>query len=180
MPSVRTAVWSCMRPGRNAPAQGAALLAGDDGGLLGVLLLLARDERAAARFPGTGASDLHFCAVQADSDAAGGGVGEHVGQGAQPDAGLAGHGEPAGGQQRPHLADRTADGGPADPVHHGQSLVRELEPQVNEGDDDPVGERQVMARPGAGRAKPLVAPACEQPVLLSSRPRSGHLLDEPG
>ena len=65
-------------------------------------------------------------------------------------------------------------------VDHGQSLVRELEPQVNEGDDDPVGERQVMGRPGAGRAKPLVAPACEQPVLLSSRPRSGHLLDEPG
>jgi hypothetical protein len=34
--------------------------------------------------------------------------------------------------------------------------VRELEPQVNEGDDDPVGERQVMGRPGAGRAKPRV------------------------
>jgi hypothetical protein len=48
-------------------------------------------------FPGAGPSDLHFGAVQADGDAAGGRVGEQAGQGPQPDAGLSGDGEPAGG-----------------------------------------------------------------------------------
>ena len=66
------------------------------------------------------------------------------------------------------------------PVHHGQSLVRELEPQVNEGDDDPVSERQVMVRPGAGRAQPLMAAALEQPVFPGGGPRHGQFPDQPG
>jgi hypothetical protein len=73
---------------------GAALLAGGDGGLLGVLLFLARDEGAAAGLSGAGPSDLHFGAVQADGDAAGGRVGEQVGQGPQPMPGSPGTANP--------------------------------------------------------------------------------------
>ena len=58
--------------------------------------------------------------------------------------------------------------------------MRELEAQVDEGDDDPVGERQVMIWPGAGRAHPLVLPAAEQPVLLGCGPRRDKLPDQPG
>jgi hypothetical protein len=50
---------------------------------------------------------------------------------------------------------------------------------VNEGDDDPVGEGEVVVRPGAGRAEPLVAPAGEQPVLPGGRPRPGQLPGQP-
>ena len=57
--------------------------------------------------------------------------------------------------------------------------MRELESQVNEGDDNPVGERQAVVRPGAGRTQPRVAPAGEQPVLPGGRPRSGQFLDQP-
>ena len=181
MPSVRRAVWSCMRPGRNAPApQGAALLVGGDGGLLGVLLFLARDEGAAAGLSGTGPSDLHFGAVQADGDAAGGRVGEQVGQGPQPDAGLSGDGEPAGGQQRPDLMNRAGDRGPVHPVQLRQGLMRELKAQVNQGGDNPVGERQAVVRASAGGALALVPAALKQPVFPGGGPRHGQFLDEPG
>ena len=56
--------------------------------------------------------------------------------------------------------------------------MRELEPQVNEGDDDPIGEREAMVRPGAGRAQPLVSPALAQPVFPGSRPGPGQFLDQ--
>ena len=106
------------------------------------------------------------------------GVGVHVGQGAQPQVRTAGHGESAGGQQRPDLPDRAGDGGTVHPVQLGQQLVRKLKPQVNEGDDDPVGKRQVVVRAGARRAHPLVAAALAQPGLLRSRPRSREIRDE--
>jgi hypothetical protein len=75
---------------------------------------------------------------------------------------------------------RAGDRRPVHPVQLGQRLVRELEPQGDEGGDDPVGERQVMVRARAGRAEPLVAPALEQPVFPGSRPRTGQLPDQPG
>jgi hypothetical protein len=46
----------------------------------------------------------------------GGGVGEDVGEGAQPQARAVGDGEPAGGQQRADLADRAGDGGAVHPA----------------------------------------------------------------
>jgi len=163
-----------------AGPQGAAVLVGDDGGLRGVLLFLARDEGAAAGLAGAGAPDLHFGAVQAQGDAAFGGVGEHVGQGLQPDAGLFGHGEPAGGQQRADLPDRPADRGAVHPVQDGKRSVRELKPQVNQGRDDPVGKRQVVAGARAGGPLALVSPPAAQPVLPGSHPGTGELLDELG
>src|SRR3954469_12866746 len=81
------------------------------GGLDRVLFLLPGYERLATGAARTWAADLHFCAVDAQVDPLCIGVGEHVFQGPQPDAGPVGHGEPAGCQQRPHLPDRTRDGG---------------------------------------------------------------------
>jgi hypothetical protein len=170
-----------MRPGaERAGPQGAALLVGGDGGLPGVLLLLARDEGAAAGLSRAGPPDRHFGAVQADGDAAGGSVGEQVGQGPQPDAGLAGDGEPAGGQQRPDLMNRAGDRGPVNPVQPGQRPVRELEPQVNQGGDDPAGERQVVVRAGPGGALALVPAALKQPVFPGGGPPPGQFPDQPG
>ena len=94
--------------------------------------------------------------------------------------GSPGHGEPAGGQQRPDLPDRAGDRGPVNPVQLGQRRVRELEPQVNEGDDDPVGEREVVVRACAGRAQPLVLPALAQPGFPGGGPRRGQLRDQLG
>ena len=110
MPSVRTAVWSCIRPGRNAPAHRVRPSSSVMTVAFFVFCFFLPETNA--RRPGLArarAPDLHFRAVEPQFDAAGGGVGEHVGQGAQPDAGLAGHGEPAGGQQRPDLPDRAGD-----------------------------------------------------------------------
>jgi hypothetical protein len=66
------------------------------------------------------------------------------------------------------------------PVQLGQRRVRELEPQVNKGDDDPVGERQAALWARSGRAQPLMLPAGEQPVFLGGSPRRGQLPDQPG
>jgi hypothetical protein len=49
--------------------------------------------------------------------------------------------------------------------------VRELEPQSDQGDDDPVGAC-------SGGAQPLVSPAGAQPVFPGGRPRPGQLLDQ--
>ena len=109
----------------------------------------------------------------------GGGVGEHVGQGAQPQARAAGHGEPAGREERADLADRPGDGGAVHPVKLRERSVRELEAQVNEGDDDAVGERQVVVRARARCAHALVTSASEQPGFLRGRPGISEPGDEP-
>ena len=56
--------------------------------------------------------------------------------------------------------------------------MRELEAQVNKGDDDPVGERQAVVRARSGRAQPLMTPALTQPGLLGGRPRAREIRDE--
>jgi hypothetical protein len=73
---------------------------------------------------------------------------------------------------------RAGDRGAVDPVQLGQGLVRELKAQVNEGGDDPVGERQVMAGPRSGGALPFVSPSLAQPVFPGGLPRSGELRDQ--
>jgi hypothetical protein len=90
-------------------------------------------------------ADLRLGGVQAQLNAAGVGVGDHVGQGPQAQARLAGDGEAAGGQQRPDLVDGAGDGGAIHPVQHRQGLVRELEAQNHEGHQDPVAEDQPVA-----------------------------------
>jgi hypothetical protein len=57
--------------------------------------------------------------------------------------------------------------------------VRELEPQVNEGDDDPVGEHELVARARSGRAQPAVFPPLAQPGFLGRHPRAGQFRDQP-
>src|SRR5205814_10407374 len=105
---------------------------------------LARDARPPARLVRPRAAYLHFGAVDPEFGAVGGGVGEDVGEGAQPQVRAVRDGEPAGGEQRADLGDRAGDGGAVDPVQLCQGRVGELEAQVNEGDDDAVGERQVV------------------------------------
>jgi hypothetical protein len=68
--------------------------------------------------------------------------------------------------------------GPVHPVQLGQRRVRKLEPQVNEGRDDPVSKRQVAVRAGARSPDALVTPAFAQPVFLGSQPGAGQLADE--
>ena len=58
--------------------------------------------------------------------------------------------------------------------------MRELEPQVNEGGDDTVGERQVVVRAGAGGPLALVSPAAAQPVFPGFHPGAGQLADQLG
>src|SRR6266545_3493108 len=74
MPSVVTAVWSCIRPGSHRPRpQGAALTVGDGGGLDRVLLALAGHKRPPAGPVGPGPADLGLGAVAAQLDPVGGG-----------------------------------------------------------------------------------------------------------
>jgi hypothetical protein len=70
--------------------------------------------------------------------------------------------------------DGTGDSRAVHPVKPGEGGVRELVPQVNEGDDDPVSERQVMTRSRAGRAQAPVTTAPFQPGLLGRHPRASQ------
>jgi hypothetical protein len=118
---------------------------------------------------------LGLGAIQAQLDAAGGGVGEHVGQGVQAQAGLAGDREATGGKQRPDLVDGTGDGGAVHPVQHRQGLVGELQAQVHQGDQDPVAKDQPVARSGPLGALPPVPAALLQRVLVDGGPGIGQL-----
>jgi hypothetical protein len=113
-------------------------------------------------------------------DAVGGGVGEHIRQGAQPHPGQFGHREAACGQQRPDLGDRAGDGGAVDPVQHRQSVVRELQAQDDQGDQHPIDEDEPVAGAGPGSAAAWVAAALVQGGLVGGGPRVGELDDQLG
>jgi hypothetical protein len=164
-------------PERSGP-QRAPLAVSDDSGLLGVHLFLARDERAAPRLAGPRTADLDFGAVQPQLYTLGRGVGEDVRQGAQLQAGAARHSEPAGGQQRPDLADRAGDRGAVHPVELCQCRVRELKAQRHQGHDDTVGDHELVIRACSRRTQTLMTPALTQPGLLSSHPGASQLSDE--
>ncbi len=70
------------------------------------------------------------------------------------------------------------DGGAVHLVKQRESGVRELEPQHDQGGDDPVGERQLMGRACALGAQPGMTPALTQPGLLLRQPRAGQLLNQ--
>jgi len=80
------------RPG----PQGAPLAVGHDSGLLGIHLLLAGDECLPAGPAGAGAAELDLGPVDAELGSAGGGVGEDVGEGAEPQARAVQDGETRG------------------------------------------------------------------------------------
>jgi hypothetical protein len=145
--------------------------------LIVLLLALAGDERPPPAPVRPGPADLGLGRVDAQLDALGRGGGEHVRQGPKPRPGLAGDGEAAAGQQRADLADRAGDGGAVHPVQHRQGLVGQLEPQVDQGDQHPVSEDELVVGTGAGSALARVAAALLQRALVRGGPRAGQLGD---
>jgi len=179
MPSVLTVDWWCMRPGRTAPAHRVRPWPWlTTVGLRVLLLALAGDERAPARSVGAGPADLGLGAVDAQLHAVGRRVGDHIRQGPQPQRGLAGHGEAAGGQQRADLADGAGDGGAVDPEQHRQGLVRQLPPSTIRVANTPGRTRPAAGGAGAGGAAAWVAAAVDQRGLVLGGPGVGQLGDE--
>jgi hypothetical protein len=134
-----------------------------------------------ARRPGRwarGRRDLGLGAVDAQLHAGGRRVGDHIRQGPQPQRGLAGHGEAAGGQQRADLADGAGDGGAVDPEQYRQGLVRQLQAQHDQGGQHPVAQDQPLVGAGAGGAAAWVAAAVGQRGLVLGGPGVGQLGDE--
>ena len=125
-----------------------------------------------------GPADLDLGAAGAQVYAFGGGVGEHIRQRAQPQSALAGDGEAPLGEQGTDLMDGPGDGRAVDAVEQREGAVRELEPQDDQGGDDPVGEHQVVTGARAGGPLPAAAAAITQPGLLRSDPRPGQLGDQ--
>jgi len=146
------------RAHRTKPQQPAGTVA-DRGRFDRVLLLPARDERAPSGPPCLGTADLHLGAVDAECDTFGRSVGEHVGQGAQPQLGLARHGEPSLRHQWPDLMDGPGDRRAVHPVEHRQGGMRQLEPQDHQGRDDPVDEGQLTVGTGTLGAPTVPATA---------------------
>src|SRR6266545_178514 len=164
-------------PHRPSP-QRPTLAVADGGGLDGVLLALAGDERPPPRLVGPWPSDLGLGPVKAQLDPLRRGVGEHVGQGPKAHAGHAWDGEAAAGQQGSDLVDGAGDGGAVHPAQHRQGLVGQLEAQNHQGDQDPIAEDQLMAGAGAGGAAAWVAAAGAQRALVGGGPRVGELGDQ--
>jgi hypothetical protein len=81
---------------------------------------------------------LHFGSVDAQVDSLGLGMGEDVGQGMRPHTEPLRDGKATPGQQRTDLVDCTGNGGPGHSVQLGQRRVRQLRPQVDQGEQHPV------------------------------------------
>ena len=145
-----------------------------------LLRAVAGDERPPPWAVGPWPADLGLGAVDAQFDAVGGGVGEHVRQGAQPHARCVGDGEATVGQQRPDLVHRAGDGGPDDPIQHGQRLVGQLEPQVDQGAQHAVAEGQAVVGSSPGGALAWVAAALLQGAFVRGGPWVGQLHDQVG
>ncbi len=96
---------------------------------------------------------------------AGAQMGEHVGQGAQPDP--AGDGAAALGQQRADLSDCAGDRRAGDPEPAGQHVVGDPVAQVHQGGQQPVEEHQPM--PSTRSDRPLARPVA-QPCVLARLP----------
>ena len=135
-----------------------------------VFCLRLPDEGGPSGASGLRPADLGFGAVDAQCDVFGLGVGEHVGQGAQAQAWSLRDGEPAFGQQRPDLADRPADRGGPGLIDHAEGLVGQTGAQVDQGDQQSVGEHQLLFWPSAGLAPPVAAAPLAAPGLASRLP----------
>ncbi len=153
--------------------KGPPAVVADLGELDGVHLLLAGDERPPPGAARRGAADLDLAAVEPQRDPAGGGVGEHVGERAEPPA-LGGGVSPAG-QQRPDLPHGAGHRAAVHAVHLRQRGVRDLQPQHRQRDQHPVGEDQLVAPAGAVGAAPVSAPPPAKVRLPARHPRAGQL-----
>lgn len=56
--------------------------------------------------------------------------------------------------------------------------MRDLESKDDQGGDHPVGEHQVVVRPGPGCPQAVAAPSCPQLAFLGSGPFLGRLADQ--
>lgn len=74
--------------------------------------------------------------------------------------------------------DGAGDGGTGHAVQLGQCRVRQLQAQVDQGDQDPVGEDQLVFRPSSSGPLALPAPSLAQLGLAPCQPRAGQLLDQ--
>jgi hypothetical protein len=83
-------------------------------------------------------------------------------------------GEPAGREEGADLMDGAGNRRAVHLARRGEGGARELVAQVDEGDDDAAGERQVVVRAGAGGAQALVSPAFEQPGVFRGGPGPGE------
>lgn len=110
-------------PPRTAP-QDASLVVADGGGLDRVLRALAGDEGGPSGASGLRPTHLGFGAVDAQCDVAGR--------------------EPAFGQQRPDRADCPGRWGGPRPDRSRRDLVGQIGAQVDQGDQQPVGEHQLV------------------------------------
>lgn len=127
---------------------------------------------------GPGAADLGLGAVDAQRDPFGCGIGEDIGQRMQPKPRPVGDGETPRGQQRTDLADRPGDGGPLQAVELREGDVRELGTQVDQGDQYPVGEDEVVLRSRTGSLSAVAAASLVQCGLTARGPRPGQLVDQ--
>ncbi len=156
----------------HAAEQGAALVVAAGGGLDGVLLLLAGDERLTSGASRARAADLYLGAIDPQADAFCVGVGEHVLQCAQPQPGPVGHREAPGCQQRADLADRVGDGGAVHPIQLGQCRMWQPQPQMDKGGQQPIDEDQLLFASGT-RCPPAfpAAPLAQRGLPGRSPPR---------
>jgi hypothetical protein len=121
---------------------------------------------------------LYLGSVDAQVHAFRRGVNEDVLQGAQPHPRAVGDGEAAGRQERADPADRGRDGGAVHLVQLGKCGMRQLVTQVDQRDQQPVGEGQFLltadsCRPHAGTATSLT-----QNRFSNYRPLRRELFDQ--
>jgi hypothetical protein len=151
---------------------------GDDGGLHGVLFLLARDERAPSAASGWRPADLDLGGVQAELNALGLGIGEHVRECPQAQSRTVGDRASPLGQESTYLPDRAGDGGAVDAEQQPQHRVREVVPQVDEGSHQPVDEDQLMSGSGSRSPPPRPSPCLVTATFDTGLPRLSQLLDQ--
>jgi hypothetical protein len=128
--------------------------------------------------PARGRRTCTFGAVDPQFDALGAGVGEQVFQRAQAYSGTFRDGEAAGRQQRADLADRPGDGGAVHGVQLRQRRVRQPQPQVNQGDQQPVGEHQALLGTRTSRPAPGPAASFAQRRLPGGLPLGAEFFDQ--
>jgi hypothetical protein len=92
-------------------------------------------------------------------------MGDHIGQGAQPDAAF--DGASPLGQQRADLPDGPGDRGAGHPEPAGQHVVGDPVAQVDQRGQQPVDEHQAV--PGTGADRPPARPI-GQPRVLARLP----------
>ncbi len=101
-------------------------------------------------------ADLDLGGVQAQLDALGLGVGEHLRQCPQTRTRAIGNRASTLGQEGAYLPDRAGDGGAVNPEQQPKDSVRQVVPKMNECRRHSVDEHQTMA--GTGSRGTLPAP----------------------